>query len=167
MSKYYLGVSDALCIRDATWEEMKQIIPDINKPFDPKECENFLEIKNAWIERSVNVKFLKDPIMAMMDACPLAFYYNDFYDKKRRSYFLKSIVYDPETKVYVFNNFTTLGLNLEPKDWHYEKFFKGEDFKLNLEHYDIQLLSTEVEDIEGLKFDITDVKTYQDYLPKE
>lgn len=138
MSKHYIAVADVQEFIGYSWEEIKAELGqdfDPSKPYDgPKTSHSF-----RWF----GDKFVKDPLMAIFDT---AYPQQDWYDKKVSDYFISGLRYDPESKVYVFNSFTTIGLGLEPKDWHYEKFFKGEDeFALNYWHYDIQLLSTEVE----------------------
>jgi len=138
MSKHYIAVADVQEFMDYSWEEIKV---ELGRNFDPTKPYEGPKTDHSF--RWFGEKFVKDPLMAMFDT---VYPQKDWYDKKVRDYFISGLRYDPKSKVYVFNFFTTIGCGLEPKDWHYKKFFKGEDhFTLNYWHYDIQLLSTEVE----------------------
>lgn len=141
MDKYYIAVNDSISLWRVKWNDILKYFQDIDKPYiGPK-------IPDSVKTRFFSEKFCKDPLMAAMDTVfesRRAFYKKDVKEK-----FLENLVFDPVNRVYVYNEFTTLGTMKEPKDWHYEKFFQN-DFYLNFSHADIQILSTNVEDLEGL-----------------
>ena len=136
MDKYYIAVNDSISMCRVKWNEIQEYFGDINKPYiGPKIFES---VKT----RVFSEKFCKDPLMAAMDTVfesKRAYYKKDIKEK-----FLENLVFDPVNRVYVYNEFSTLGTMKEPKDWHYEKFFQN-DFYLNFYHADIQILSTNVE----------------------
>ena len=158
MSKYYIAVADVQEFLDYTWKEVKKTL---GEDFDP--AKPYAGPKTNHSNRWFSDKFVKDPLMAMFD---VVYPQKEWYDKKVRDYFISGLRYDPETKVYVFNWFGTTGLGLEPKDWHYKKYFTGEDhFRLGFIHYDIQVLSTEVEELPPMEVESLSLpKTGLDFL---
>lgn len=160
MSKHFIAVCDALEFWDMTWEEVKGALGagfDMMKPYlGPKVC---------YSHRWFGEKFVKDPLMAAFD---VVYPPQKWYDSKMLNTFKSGLKLDPETGIYVYNYFTTTGLQLEPKDWHFAKFFagdpldgRGEPFRLNYSHYDIQVLSTEVERIPESLLEVGEAKTWK------
>lgn len=141
-SKYYLGVADFYEEAEITWPELIESYKSLVKPLtreDQKEAELF-PLKNT------NPKFLKDPFMALMDAC--GFGASDYYKKPKREEFLREVIFDPVTKTYIYNRFLTLR-GFKPLTQEQLEKFKAGEFKVNYERFEAHVLSTELEELSG------------------
>jgi hypothetical protein len=171
--KHYIGVADVQIFSAVTWAELREELV--------RHCEGrsimkpYLGPKTSRSQRWFGEKFTDSRAMALMDAVHSM---EDWYDPVERSRFFKTVCYDPRSRVYVCNRFRTTGLGIEPKGWHYDRFFEGkpapgcrpgmpgEPFRLDVLHADIQVLSTEVEDAEEERECLIirdDVKTFLDF----
>ena len=157
--KYYLGVADQYERYDISYNDILNTFGSLDKPVSSsKELADNLKEENL-----INfTKFLKDPLMALMDAAGCK--HEEYYSESKRNEFLNNVIYDPETKIYIYNRFSTSrGWNpLKEEHW---KRFKDNDFIVNYIRTEIQILSTEVETVpEESMVPYSPMKTFKDFL---
>ncbi len=150
--KYYLAVAESFPMSYCTWTDAKAAF---GKNLDKNQS-------SICPARYFSDKFFKDPMKALLSVCMYS--PKEWYDKKMLEYFYRTVIFNAKTNTYIFNRFSTIGTGLPPKDWHYEKFFNGE-FRFNLDHIEVQLLSTNLEtvDLKNAKFEKTSIKTWKDF----
>lgn len=139
-SKYYLGVADLYEESEITWPELIEKYKSLLKPLSREDQAELYPLKNT------NPKFLKDPFMALMDAC--GFSTDAYYKKPMREEFFREVVFDPATKTYIYNRFLTLR-GWKPLTQEQLEKFKAGEFKVNYERFEANVLSTELEELSG------------------
>ncbi len=141
-SKYYLGVADFYEEAEITWPELMEKYKSLVKPLtrEDRKAAELDPINNT------NPKFLKDPLMALMDAC--GFSPSAYYKKSSREEFFREVIFDPETKTYIYNRFLTLR-GYKPLTQEQLEKFKAGEFKVCYERFEAHVLSTELEELTG------------------
>lgn len=141
-SKYYLGIADWYNEAEITWPELIEKYKSLSKPLAKEDQ------KASGLDplKQVVPKFLRDPMMALMDACGFAV--SAYYKKPIREEFLREVIFDPESKTYIYNRFLTLR-GWKPLTQEQLEKFKAGEFKVYYERFEANVLSTELEELTG------------------
>lgn len=89
-------------------------------------------------------KFVDNKVTAILNV--VYFDHNVSNNPEVQFDFFKRLKFNPETNCYIFDEYLTTGLHLPPKQIHWEQFQKGK-FKLELVRHEIQIFSTNIENI--------------------